>query len=576
MTRTHLFALLLAVAGASQAQTTPILSPAKTMEEAGMVDIRSLVADMSQEIRYFGSDNFVGAPVTGYEAPRCWLKQEAAAALARVELAVRAHGQRLRVFDCYRPARAVAHFMRWAADAEDIGTKATHYPGLDKPQLLGGYIAPVSGHSRGATLDLTLLQCDATGAGCVPLDMGTAFDFFGTAAHTDSPEVSAAQRTNRDLLRQAMRKEGFVNYPMEWWHYTYQPEPAPGALYDVPITYPEAPMPEVAIDRLMQRYQGHAPGASLLVLKAGKPVLRRAYGRAVLETGVEAGPATNYRLASVSKQFTAAAVLLLAQDGRLRLETSVRHWLPELPEMASTITLQHLLTHTSGLADYEDLMTEPWPGQILDAGVLALLAKAPDLYFPPGTAYRYSNSGYALLALVVERASGLSYPDFLRTRIFQPLGMQATLAHVQGGIDVPHRAYGYSASGPGWERTDQSSTSAVLGDGGIYSNIDDLARWDAALDDDRLLEAKWRTLAFTPHVEVTGEGYEAGYGFGWRISGERHWHSGETIGFRNVFVRWPSLGLTVVLLTNRNDPPPYDIALQIGALFGAPMPVGGK
>ena len=115
-----------------------------------------------------------------------------------------------------------------------------------------------------------------------------------------------------------------------------------------------------------------------------------------------------------------------------------------------------------------------------------------------------------------------------------------------------------------------------MGDGGIYSNIDDLARWDAALDDDRLLEAKWRTLAFTPHVAVTGEGYEAGYGFGWRISGERHWHSGETIGFRNVFVRWPSLGLTVVLLTNRNDPPPYDIALQIGALFGAPMLVDGK
>ena len=265
--------------------------------------------------------------------------------------------------------------------------------------------------------------------------------------------------------------------------------------------------------------------------------------------------------------FTAAAVLLLAQDGKLAIDDPVRKWLPSLPREDDAITLRHLLTHTSGLVYYEDLMQEPYDGQIRDAGVLALLEKENRLYFAPGSAYRYSNSGYALLALVVERASGMAYPDFLRSRIFQPLGMDGSLAYVAGGPEVSHRAFGHSEIDGRWQRTDQSSTSAVLGDGGIYSSIDDLARWDAALYDDRLLSDASRALAFAPHVKVEGEGFDAHYGFGWRITGDTLWHSGETIGFRNVIVRWPAQRLTVVLLSNRNDPEPYRTALEIGALF---------
>jgi len=213
-------------------------------------------------------------------------------------------------------------------------------------------------------------------------------------------------------------------------------------------------------------------------------------------------------------------------------------------------------------------MGDTWPGQIRDAGVLDLLSNENLLYFPSGTMYRYSNSGYALLSLVVERASGMAYPDFLQARIFGPLGMHDTLAYVAGGREPPHRAWGYTQGEDGpWTRTDQSSTSAVLGDGGIYSSIDDLARWDAALYDDRLLSDDSRKLAFSPHVRVVGEGYEAQYGFGWRITGDTLWHSGETVGFRNVIVRWPAQRLTVVLLSNRNDPEPYRTALAIGALF---------
>lgn len=217
------------------AAAAPVVSAAATMAEAGMVDIRSLVPDMSQAIAYAGRDNFVGAPVDGYDAPRCWLKREAADALARVEASLRERQLRLHVFDCYRPARAVAHFMRWVRDADDLATKATHYPDLDKPQLLDGYIAEVSGHSRAGTVDLTLLQCDARGAACAPLDMGTGFDFFGTRANTDSPEATAEQRARRHLLRDAMQAAGFGDYPMEWWHFTFQAGAEPGPLYDVPV-----------------------------------------------------------------------------------------------------------------------------------------------------------------------------------------------------------------------------------------------------------------------------------------------------------------------------------------------------
>lgn len=322
------------------------------------------------------------------------------------------------------------------------------------------------------------------------------------------------------------------------------------------------------IDALMQAYAGDVPGASVLVLHDGDAVVRRSWGLADLEAGTAASPASNYRLASVSKQFTAAAILLLVQDGKLGLDDRAQHWLPTLPSAASAVTLRHLLTHASGLVDYEELMGEDWQGQILDAGVLRLLEREDRVLFEPGSAYRYSNSGYALLSLVVERASGMAYPDFLRERIFAPLGMETTLAFVQDGPAIAHRAFGYSEIDGRWQCTDQSTTSAVLGDGGIYSSIDDLAKWDAALYDDRLLDDASRALAFTSHVKVTGEPYEAGYGFGWRITGDTLWHSGETIGFRNVIVRWPQQRLTVVVLSNRNEPEPYRLALEIGRLFG--------
>ena len=211
----------------------PVVSEATTPEQAGLVDITTLAPGIELDIRYVGSNNFVGKPVRGYNAAKCLLLAPVAEALAKVEADLRQQGHGLRIYDCYRPARAVRHFVEWSEDLQDQQTKARHYPNLGKDELVGEYISATSGHSRGATLDLTLLQC--TQAACEPLDMGTDFDLFDASANTDSPLVNDTQRANRQRLLQAMARHGFRNYPMEWWHYTFQPEPDAQTAYDVPI-----------------------------------------------------------------------------------------------------------------------------------------------------------------------------------------------------------------------------------------------------------------------------------------------------------------------------------------------------
>lgn len=225
-----LVALLAACAVSPRVRT----SPAVDARAAGMVDIATLAPDIRLDIRYAGSDNFIGTPIRGYEAAKCYLLRPVASALARVQAGLRAQGLGLLVFDCYRPVRAVRHFVAWVRDPADQRNKARYYPNLRKDQLLGDYIAGTSGHSRGATLDVTLVRCDAS-ARCEPLDMGTDFDLFDARAHTEAPGITPVQRANRRRLLQAMARGGFINYPQEWWHYTYRPEPSPGTAYDFPV-----------------------------------------------------------------------------------------------------------------------------------------------------------------------------------------------------------------------------------------------------------------------------------------------------------------------------------------------------
>ena len=230
------FALLcLACVGSVAWAGEVTVSPATRLDEVALIDVSTLIPDARLEIRYASDHNFVGTPIEGYEAPKCYLLKPVAQALAKVADDLRTDGYYLRLFDCYRPVRAVQHFVRWARDPQDQRTKAEFYPNLDKSVLLNGYIAETSGHSRGATVDLSLDRCEGGNATCETLAMGTGFDRFDTLANTDDPRIQGVERQHRDLLREAMQRHGFRNYPLEWWHFTYQPEPTPQTAYDIPV-----------------------------------------------------------------------------------------------------------------------------------------------------------------------------------------------------------------------------------------------------------------------------------------------------------------------------------------------------
>lgn len=318
------------------------------------------------------------------------------------------------------------------------------------------------------------------------------------------------------------------------------------------------------VDSLFARFAAPGmPGATVLVVRHDSVLVRAAYGLADVEQGIVATPATNFRLASLTKQFTATAILLLARDGVLSIDQPARSLLPELPAYAKSVTIRHLLTHTSGLWDYEAFVPDTQSRQVSDADALALVStRAESLYFAPGTAWRYSNTAYALLSLIVERASHQRFGDFLRERVFLPLAMRDTYAHEEGRTVVPRRAWGYTVRGDSVTRTDQSNTSAVLGDGGVYSSIDDLARWHASLSHAPLVgDSLWQATQ-TPFVLASGAPTE--YGFGWfvdRYKGRRRLrHHGETRGFTNFVARFPDDALTIVVLTNRSDSSPWDVA----------------
>lgn len=312
--------------------------------------------------------------------------------------------------------------------------------------------------------------------------------------------------------------------------------------------------------------QTDGPGASVGIIRAGRMVFAKGYGLADLTSRTPNTPETNFRLASVSKQFTALAVLILRERGKLTLEETLPAFFAEFPAFGQAITVRQLLTHSSGLLDYEDLIPPGTALPVLDQDVLRLIIQdgrtnRVPTYFPPGTQYRYSNTAYSLLALIVQARSGQTFAQFLRNNIFQPLGMSNTLAYEAGSSRVLHRAFGHGRRDGGWERTDQSLSSSVLGDGGIYSSLQDLFKWDQALYTTRLVSAATRKEAFTPQIATDKPGKS--YGYGWYLT-EYHgskqiWHSGETIGFRTRLVRIPEQQLTVIILSNRSDQPlePY-------------------
>ncbi len=339
-----------------------------------------------------------------------------------------------------------------------------------------------------------------------------------------------------------------------------------------------------------------APGLAVLVRQNGKEIFERGYGVRDLRAKSKIDARTNFRLASFTKQFTAMAVMLLAHDGKLRYDEALTEILPDFPAYGKSITVRNLLNHTSGLPDYEDLMDalEKTKGptwtpekQIQDGEVLELLKKEKKGKFAPGTSWSYSNSGYVVLGLLIAKVSGMPYGEFLRSRIFEPLKMNHTIVFQEGKNKMVNRAFGHSKEkeNDALKETDQSATSATLGDGGIYSNVEDLAKWDEALAHHTLLSEKRMRPALAPvklndgsepHWPLEGNddnlhpGKTVSYGYGWFLDPyqghPRMWHTGSTMGFRTVIERFLTENFTVIILCNRTDLDPEKLSLQVANL----------
>lgn len=333
-----------------------------------------------------------------------------------------------------------------------------------------------------------------------------------------------------------------------------------------------------AVDRAFAWSGESTPGCAVGVAKAGEPVLTRAYGMANLEYGVANTPATIFESGSVAKQFTSAAVALLARDGKLSLDDDVRRWLPEVPDFGERITIRHLLTHTSGLRDQWGLLglTGNPPGRqvhTLDR-ILDLVSKQRSLNFRPGEEYLYSNTGYALATIIVQRASGKSLAQFSEERLFKPLGMTDTRWRDDFSRIVKGRATAYSGDAQIGFRQDMPFTN-VYGNGGLLTTVGDLLKWNAFLDAPRA-ELGGRALVEaleTRGILRTGRAidYALGLGIDTTAGRRRVDHSGATAGYRTWLARWPTEQLSIAVLCNSGGANAVSLGQQVARQFLPPL-----
>jgi CubicO group peptidase (beta-lactamase class C family) len=327
---------------------------------------------------------------------------------------------------------------------------------------------------------------------------------------------------------------------------------------------------EKQIDSIFAEFQNElTPGASVAVLKDGKIIYQKGIGYADLEHKIKIEPKTNFRLASITKQFTSFSILLLENEGKLSLGDSLTKFFPDFPAYGNKIKIKNILQHTSGLLDYEDFVNEGDTIQFKDKDVLDIMMKQDSTYFESGFKHQYSNTGYAILAMIVEKISGKSFANFLRERIFEPLKMNNTVAFEKGISEIPNRAYGYVKTDSGFVFSDQNQTSAVLGNGGIYSSTIDMLKWNEEVNKPTLLPKEKFAKAFEKGKNSKGEEFD--YGFGWRLdpykNHYRPYHTGSTCGFSNIYMKLPDYDLTIIVLMNIRDYDAKGYAQKIADLF---------
>jgi len=330
--------------------------------------------------------------------------------------------------------------------------------------------------------------------------------------------------------------------------------------------------------------KGDTPGAAVIIIQNGKVLLKKGYGLANLQTKAPITTDTAFRLASLTKQFTAMAVMMLAERGKLKYEDPLSKFFPEFPTYAEKITIRHLLNHLAGFPEYEDLFiksgkidkdwprsasTKPSAFEPSSKDALAILeqVKSPD--FGPGEKFRYSNSGYVILAQIVEKVSGQSFRQFLEQNTFAPLGMKRSFVNDETRPRVSNLATSYTLKDGVYHDIDYTPVNAIYGEDNVYSTIEDLYKWDQALYTEKLVKASTLKEAFSPGR--LNDGSLTSYGFAWGVSTflglESVAHSGSWLGFRTRIVRFPAQRFTVIILSNVAELEPNLLASKISKTY---------
>jgi D-alanyl-D-alanine carboxypeptidase len=324
-----------------------------------------------------------------------------------------------------------------------------------------------------------------------------------------------------------------------------------------------APVPAGAIDRLIASYRAKGlEDANVLVASGGVPVFRTSFGLANREWGLPNAPDVEFWIGSMTKQFTALAILQLAAEGKLSLDDPISGFVPSAPPAWRAITIRHLLTHTSGIPNHTSL--PEWADQTWiersPEDLIRFLRDRP-LDFQPGAGFHYDNAGYVILGFIVQKVSGQSLSDYLAAHVFTPLGMTHT--GFVGDQVLPRRASGYERQGARWLADIWASAIRDSGAGGIYSTTDDLLAWDRALYDPRRLGVTDLAPMFTDH----GHGYGFGYVVATQDGHPVWWHNGHVAGFSSVIARYPEEKLTVIVLSNDEGAPVEHFSQDLAALY---------
>jgi CubicO group peptidase (beta-lactamase class C family) len=329
--------------------------------------------------------------------------------------------------------------------------------------------------------------------------------------------------------------------------------------------------PEKAVDNLFSRWKTTTPGCAVGVAVRGKPVLMKAYGMADLEHHVPNTPDTVFESGSVAKQFTAMAIMLLVQDGRLSLDDQVRKHIPELPDYGVPLTIRHMLTHTSGLRDWGSVASiagaPRTTREYTHAHVLDIVSRQKALNFPPGTQWSYSNTGFNLAAIIVDRVSGMSFADFSKRRIFEPLGMTSTHWRDDHRRIVKNRAIAYSTAAVGYEI--EMPFENVHGNGGLLTTVGDLLKWNENFVTPVVGDPK--LLMQMQTVGKYNDGRDLDYGFGLYVrplDGVKNvYHSGSTAGYRAHLNRFPESHTSVAVLCNASDGEATQAANNVSRIY---------